>query len=324
MERGDSTLSTSNLLIKDHDSSLLQLYKAAYGEATNSIKDLSANITQHPVESVEVAAVTIAGLCLSRNRISGLLGLSASSEKLQARRVYLDSVESQTQSLMNESHQQIGKMLKTAPLVGAFRPNVDVFMDTAENISFYRKYFGEAEGADIGIADRSRAKLASLMIDNKRSVDIGSTTLGGLKGQNIGQGAFGIAPMDCPLSTGGLATCSGLLIQNERAGIHYLAHVDIGVSAEQLKASLKGFPVEESKAFLHPGNVDSPVWDYVLQTLKDINVPMENVQLIRPNPTASGQIVSHANSIYSKAATDIRTWAEFKLADNGGMLEFLK
>ncbi len=324
MERGDSTLSTSNLLIKEHESGLLQLYKAAYGEVTNSVKDLGANITQHPAESIGVAAVTIAGLCLSRNRISGLLGLSASPEKLEARRVYLDSIESQTASLINESHQQIGKMLKTAPLVGAFRPNIDVFMDTAEKIPFYRKYYGVGEGADVGIADRSRAKLASLLTDNNRSMDIGSTTLRGLRGQNIGQGAFGIAPLDCPLSTGGLATCSGLVLQNEKAGVHYLAHVDIGVSAEQLKASLKGFPVEESKAFLHPGNMNSPVWDYVLQTLKDINIPMENVQLIRPNPAARGQIVSYANSIYSKAATDIRTWAEFKLADNGGMLEFLK
>ena len=99
-------------------------------------------------------------------------------------------------------------------------------------------------------------------------------------GRWVEQSAFAIAPIDVPLSTGGLATCVGLAAIAEPQEKHYLAHVDRAVTPNQLRTSLASFDMRQSRFFLREGLLHSAVSDMVISTLLDSGVPANHIQSV--------------------------------------------
>lgn len=76
----------------------------------------------------------------------------------------------------------------------------------------------------------------------------------GKTGVSVAQGQFQVASLDRPLTTGGLDTCSALVVIDRKSGRHYLAHVDAATNPEGLVRSLAGLNLKSAEIALVPGS----------------------------------------------------------------------
>jgi hypothetical protein len=75
----------------------------------------------------------------------------------------------------------------------------------------------------------------------------------GVKATYVVQPSFQIASFRTPLATDGLLNCAALIFLDRRAARHYLAHIDMTISARQIRASFKGFDLANSERYILPG-----------------------------------------------------------------------
>jgi hypothetical protein len=132
-----------------------------------------------------------------------------------------------------------------------------------------------------------------------------------IQGQAVGQATYAIAPLDTPLSTRGLATCRALVVQDQRAGLHYLAHLDVGVSADQISNSLKGFDLKRSKLYVMGGSAESSVTNEIIEALRENKTALKNLKFIAAEDTSNVGLISYQGRVL-KLTRDIGEWPTFE------------
>ncbi|MBX9687099.1 MAG: hypothetical protein K2X27_10380 [Candidatus Obscuribacterales bacterium] len=104
---------------------------------------------------------------------------------------------------------------------------------------------------------------------------------GKVRGFGVGQATYAIAPTEIPLATRGLATCGGLVVQNEKTGLHYLAHLDCAVSPSQIRSSLSSFNLAESNIYLMRGPRNFMVDSCVVEALRTTPGALERLKFVQ-------------------------------------------
>jgi hypothetical protein len=133
-----------------------------------------------------------------------------------------------------------------------------------------------------------------------------------IQGQAVGQATYAIAPLDVPLATRGLSTCRALVVQDKRAGLHYLAHLDSGVVADQIRDSLKGFDLGRSNLYVMRGAEESGVTHEVIEALRGNKKALRNLKFIAPEDAQpDAGLISYQGRIL-KLTRDVADWPKFE------------
>jgi len=300
--------------------------RGLFHEAYESASKLISHPSEHLPE-IAAGAAMLALLLASRARIASLLTPAAEAAGLEGRSTILsaqlDRIGDDTATLVRRSHANISTMLGVEPIASAFRTRMDD-IEGGMSVKFYHQYWeGDAAMTAESVQEQSAKTLNDMMTDNAKSVNFSASRYRGPSdGSLLGQATFAVAPIDQPLATNHLVTCAGLVVQNEKAGLHYLAHLDVGVTAEQIAASLKSFPLSDANVYLLPGPAPSPVWDHVLRTITDLKGTSSNTWLVRPDRgTETGSIISHVGKIFNGRNVSMQNWQAFKLAPVEDLME---
>lgn len=135
-----------------------------------------------------------------------------------------------------------------------------------------------------------------------------------LQGHVIGQATYGIAKAEVPLATNGLATCGALVVQCERSGFHYLAHLDSAVSPSQIRSSLSLFDLSQSRIFLMRGPTNYRVDAAVAEALRTTPGALQRLRFVEGVVDTSGYahgIASYGGELY-RFSPQMKTWKMFQ------------
>lgn len=135
-----------------------------------------------------------------------------------------------------------------------------------------------------------------------------------LRGHMIGQATFGIARADVPLTTRGLYTCGALIVQCERSGLHYLAHLDAAVAPSQIRSSLALFDLSQSRIFLMKGPHNFRVDAAVAEVLQASPGAMQRLRLVQGMVDDTGKVfgvTSYRGGLY-RFSPQMRQWPGFE------------
>lgn len=134
-----------------------------------------------------------------------------------------------------------------------------------------------------------------------------------VKGHLIGQATYGIARLETPLATRGLSTCGSLVVQNEKQGIHYLAHLDCGVSPSDIRKSLSVFDLSQANIYLMKGPNNYMVDAAVVEALRTTPGALQRLRFVQGFVDETGYthgITSFRNGIY-RFQPQMKMWPEF-------------
>lgn len=132
-----------------------------------------------------------------------------------------------------------------------------------------------------------------------------------ISGRGVAQAAYGISSAEVPLATRGLFTCSALVVQNEKAGMHYLAHLDTTESAAQILHSLKSFDLSKSRIFLLKGSYgDIATERHLLEALSQRPGALQNLRIgaAACDGASTYGIVSYKNQLYRYDRKMMTSW----------------
>lgn len=135
-----------------------------------------------------------------------------------------------------------------------------------------------------------------------------------LRGQGVGQATFAIAKADVPLATRGLSTCGALVVQSEKEGLHYLAHLDSAVTPSQIRSSLSLFDLSQSRIFLMKGPNNHMVDSIVVEALSTTPGALQKLRFVQGAVESNGVtygMASYRNGLY-KYSQNMRAWPTFE------------
>ncbi|MBY0551120.1 MAG: hypothetical protein K2W95_27825 [Candidatus Obscuribacterales bacterium] len=135
-----------------------------------------------------------------------------------------------------------------------------------------------------------------------------------LQGQGVGQATFAIAKAEVPLATRGLSTRGALVVQSEKQGLHYLAHLDCGVTPSQIRSSLSLFDLSQSRIFLMKGPKNYMVDSIVVEALSTTPGALRALRFVEGAVEANGityGMASYRNGLY-KFSQNMRAWPTFE------------
>lgn len=256
------------LLAVDKESTWNGVAASAYEKAASLVKQTVHTVAEHPAASIAVAATILGGLYCSRLQIGRMLGLCKTGS-LKSGSLF----ESAGVSVLEQSN--LGRGL----------------VRTSEYAS------GKGLMAEAGLA----APTNELLSGSSKDIVLGSFPHLEIRGLRVGQAAYGIASSDLPLATRGLFTCSALVVQSEKAGMHYLAHLDTGETAGQIVSSLKSFDLSKSRIFLLKGSYgDIAAEKHLLEALSQTPGALQNLRIgaAASDGTSLYGIVSYKNQLY--------------------------
>lgn len=197
----------------------------------------------------------------------------------------------------------------TAITLGGLRPKLfDIAPEVAQQAQKEFDAMWASSQASQSVFSRSLDGLHHLSVSLRTAARVRAFPAEAQSGRVVGQAAFATAGTGETLATHGLGPCRGLIINNRRAALQYLAHVDVATTADEIKQSLANFPLVGARAYLARGLDESPVEDTVRKALGEIG--LKRIRVIQTD----GTIVSRGGKLFSGPA-DIRSWASHDLPD---------